>query len=69
MALNKQELKANIKQLLEDMLERSEQSTEEFAERLSTAIDDYVKQAQINYTSGLTAPNGAVAGTFNGNLS
>ena len=69
MALNKNELKQNIKQILIDMMQRDTASYEEFAQRLADAIDTYVKQATINYTSGLTAPNGAVTGTFNGNLS
>lgn len=69
MALNKDELKQNIKQILIDMMQRDTASYEEFAQRLADAIDTYVKQATINYTSGLTAPNGAVTGTFNGNLS
>ena len=69
MALNKDELKQNIKQILIDMMQRDTASYEVFAQRLADAIDTYVKQATINYTSGLTAPSGAVTGTFNGNLS
>lgn len=68
MALNKVALKADILQLLTDMRTRTEVSDEEYAERLSTAFDDYVKQADIVYTDGLTAPNGSVTGTFNGNI-
>lgn len=68
MALNKEELKNNIIQIMADMRERTENSDEEYAERLSEAIDSYVKTATIVYTTGLTAPNGPVTGTFEGNL-
>ena len=69
MALNKATLKTKIVGIMNDMLTRENTSVDEFATRLSNAIDDYIKEATINYTSGLTAPNGAVTGTFNGNLS
>ena len=69
MSLDKSDLKVKIVNIMADMLEREETSIDEFATRLSEAIDDYVKKAKINYTSGLMAPNGAVTGTFNGSLS
>lgn len=68
MALNKEELKNNIIQIMADMRKRTENSDEEYAARLSDAIDSYVKAATIVYTTGLTAPNGPVTGTFEGNL-
>lgn len=68
MALNKEDLKNNIIQIMKDMRTRTENSDEEYATRLSDAIDSYVKAATIVYTTGLTAPNGAVTGTFEGNL-
>lgn len=68
MALNKASLKTNIVQIMEDMITREENSIDEFAERLSTAVDTYVKEATIIYTAGLTAPNGAVTGTFQGSI-
>lgn len=68
MALNKADLKNNIVAILTDMMEREESSIEEFATRLSDSVDVYVRTATIKYTSGLVAPNGAVTGTFNGNL-
>lgn len=68
MALNKEELKNNIIQIMADMRKRTENSDEEYATRLSEAIDSYVKTATIVYTTGLTAPNGPVTGTFEGNL-
>lgn len=68
MALNKEDLKNNIIQIMKDMRKRTENADEEYAERLSDAIDSYVKAATIVYTTGLTAPNGPVTGTFEGNL-
>ncbi|MEN9977227.1 MAG: hypothetical protein RIR36_1387, partial [Bacteroidota bacterium] len=61
-------LKSRIAEIMTDMMEREDTSIDEFATRLSSAIDVYVKQATVVYTGGLIAPNGAVTGTFNGNL-
>lgn len=68
MALNKADLKTKIAAIMTDMMERENTSIDEFAIRLSNAIDAYVKEATVVYTSGLIAPNGPVTGTFNGNL-
>ena len=69
MALNKTALKTEIIGIMTDMLQRENTSIEEFATRLSDAIDDYVKEADIIYTTGLTsATGGVVTGTFEGNL-
>ena len=70
MALDKDRLKAKIKQLLEDMMTRENDSIDEFADRLAQAVVDEVKEATIVYQTGLVAPSGggAVTGTFNGNL-
>lgn len=68
MPLNKADLKNDIIQIMRDMRTRTENSEDEYAERLSTAIDDFVKSATIVYTAGLTAPNGPVTGVFEGNL-
>jgi len=68
MALNKNTLKQDIKVIITEMRSRTENSDDEFADRLATAIDTYVKTATITYQSGLTAPNGPVTGTFQGKL-
>lgn len=68
MALNKNDLKEDIIEIMTDMRTREVNSDEEYAERLANAIDSYVKNATIVYTAGLTAPNGPVTGTFEGNL-
>lgn len=68
MALNKTELKTKIVTIMTDMMTREVTSIDEFAERLANAVDAYVKEAEIKYEGGLTAPNGAVGGVFNGKL-
>lgn len=69
MALNKTGLKNEIVAIMSDMLQRENTSIEEFATRLSDAVDDYVKEADIIYTTGLTsATGGVVTGTFEGHL-
>lgn len=69
MALNKTILKEKIIEIMTDMLSREQNSIEEFATRISDAVDDYVKGAKINYTTGLVAGSSPVTGTFNGTLS
>lgn len=70
MSLNKANLKNDIIGIMTDMLSRENTSIDEFATRLSDTIDVYVKEADVNYTSGLIAPTsgGPVTGTFIGNL-
>ncbi len=62
--------KAALKQNLIDIFSKPniENNIASVAEQMANAIDAYVKSAKIKYDSGLTAPNGAVTGTFNGSL-
>ena len=64
----KAQAKTDVKQILEDMLTRENNSTEEFADRIIDRLEVWIKEATIKYTSGLVAPNGAVTGTFVGKL-
>jgi hypothetical protein len=68
MGLNKNALKADIKNIITEMRSRTENSDDEFADRLASAVDTFVKTATITYQTGLTAPNGPVTGTFQGKL-
>lgn len=68
MALDKTLLKNTIAAIMNDMLTRDEVSVDEFAERLSNAIDAYVKSATIHYSDGLAANSYPVYGSFNGSL-
>lgn len=67
MPLNKTQLKADIKAAFTDAKAKESDPDAVFdalAGKISDAIDAYVKQIMITYTIGLTAPNGAVLGTF-----
>lgn len=68
MALDKAGLQTGIKSLLAEMLIREQNSIDEFAQRLSSLLDIYIKTASIKYEGGLTTPTGAVTGTFKGKL-
>lgn len=68
LATAKEQAKTNIKQILEDMMEREETSIEEFAERLTDVMEEWLKNASIKYISGLVAGSNPVTGTFTGKL-
>ena len=55
MPLVKATLKTKIKNLLSDMKTKEEVSDDEFAEKLSTAIDSYIKSATITVSGVVTA--------------
>jgi hypothetical protein len=72
MALDKTRLKNALKQAYLDMEAADldeDQGLDLFCEKLADAVVDEVKQLHINYTSGLTAPGGAVGGTINHTVS
>ena len=62
MALNKEELKQGIIRLLQDMLTKTDNSIEEYAERLASLIDDFVKGGEVTVKSGIPLQ----AGTYTG---
>ncbi len=70
--LNKIKLKNDVKAVfLARMTNPNSQQQAEvdsLAEGISDAIDEYVRGLEITYIAGLTAPSGAVAGTFNYSL-
>lgn len=53
MALNKATLKENILDLLTNMRTKESVCDEEFAEKLSTAIDTYVKTGEVTVAPGI----------------
>ncbi len=53
MTLVKSTLKASILSLLTEMREKTEVSDNEFAERLATAIDDYIRSATVTVEAGI----------------
>lgn len=50
------------------MMGRTENSIDEFSERLATAVVEEIKEAEIKYNDGLTADGSPVVGNFNGEL-
>ena len=72
MALVKQTLKAEILAILNTLKDETDQANaiDQFADRLSTAIDNYIKTATVTTTvTGASQSGGAVAGTGTGTLS
>lgn len=53
MALVKSTLKTSILSLLTAMREKTEISDDEFAEKLATAIDTYIKSATVTVAAGI----------------
>jgi hypothetical protein len=53
MALDKATLKSSIQTLLQDMMEREEASFDEFATKLSDAVDIYVKTGTVTVAAGI----------------
>lgn len=62
MALNKEALKQGIIALLQDMITKTDNSIEEYAERLASLIDDFVKGGEVTVKSGIPLQ----AGTYTG---
>lgn len=62
MALNKEQLKQGIIRLQQDMLTKTDNSIEEYAERLASLIDTFVKSGEVTVQAGITLQ----AGTYTG---
>jgi primosomal protein N'' len=72
MALVKQNLKTEIKNMLNDLKNETDQAVaiEMFAERLATIIDNYIRSATVTTTvTGTDATGTPVTGTGTGTLS
>jgi hypothetical protein len=72
MALNKTKLTNDLYALFDETgNDNSDYATARtaFVTKLATIIDDYVKSAKVNYTTGLTAGANPVVGTFNHTIS
>lgn len=76
MALNKQALKQGIIALQQDMLTKTEASPEEYAERLASLIDAFVRSGEVTVAPGIqvgtagtaTAQTGATTGEGKGKI-
>ena len=62
MALNKEALKQGIIALLRDMLTKTDNSIEEYAERLASLIEAFVKSGEVTVRAGITLQAGTYAG-------
>ena len=62
MALNKQALQQGIIRLQQDMQRKTDASMEEYAERLASLIEDFVKGGEVTVKSGIPLQ----AGTYTG---
>ena len=69
MALNKSQLKSNIKAALEDMLTKEVNSIDAFATVLADVIDAYIKTAKVDVTVVTTGSATNHTGTGTGTLS
>ena len=76
MALNKQALKQGIITLQQDMLTKTEANPEEYAERLASLIDAFVRSGEVTVAPGIqvgtagtaTAKTGATTGEGKGKI-
>lgn len=77
MALDKQTLKAGIITLQRDMLTKTDASMEEYAERLATLIETFIKSGTVTIEPGIpvstagsaTAQTGSTTSTGKGTIS
>lgn len=66
MALNKQALKQGIIALQQDMQRKTDASMEEYAERLASLIDTFVRSGEVTVQAGITLQAGAYTGATTG---
>lgn len=63
MPLDKNTLKTEIKAILSDMENKETDSKDEFAQRLSEAIDAFVKSATVTIASGIPVTTSGGSGS------
>jgi len=61
MALNKQALKQGIIDLQQNMLTKTDNSIEEYAERLASLIDTFVKGGEVTIAPGIQVSTAGTA--------
>lgn len=69
MALEKTVLKTTIVALMTEMLTKEDNAIDEFATKLSDAIDVYVKSGTVNVTVNTTGSAASQTGTGTGTIS
>ena len=66
MALNKEQLKQGIIALQQDMLTQTNSNTEEYAERLASLIDAFVRSGEVTVAAGITVSTAGTAAAQSG---
>ena len=66
MSLNKEELKQGIIRLLQDMLTKTDNSIEEYAEQLTSLIYDFVKGGEVTVQPGISVSTAGTASAQTG---
>ena len=66
MALNKEQLKQGIISLQRDMLTKTEPSMEEYAERLASLIDIFVRSGEVTIAPGISVTTAGTAASQTG---
>lgn len=66
MGLNKEQLKQGIIALQQDMLTKTEADTEEYAERLASLIDAFVRSGEVTVAAGITVSTAGTAAAQTG---
>ena len=66
MALDKQALKQGIIALQQDMLTKTEADTEEYAERLASLIDAFVRSGEVTVDPGISVSTAGTAAAQTG---
>lgn len=66
MALKKEQLKQGIIALQQDMLTKTNSSTEEYAERLASLIDAFVRSGEVTVAAGITVSTAGTAAAQSG---
>ena len=61
MGLNKEQLKQGIIALQQDMLTKTNSSTEEYAERLASLIDAFVRSGEVTVAPGVSVSTAGTA--------
>lgn len=72
MSLNRLKLKQDIKTAFDAQktkTENQDQAIDDLADKIATAVEDYVKSITITSTPNLTSPSGPVTGTITNTVS
>ena len=66
MGLNKEQLKQGIIALQQDMLTKTNSNTEEYAERLASLIDAFVRSGEVTVAPGVSVSTAGTAAAQTG---